>query len=402
LKAGKKHESKPIRLDPADGSEPPRSGSADRPSPPRDLPPSTVILGILALVVVPRVVLFLTGAAAATRSTGTDLPAVAETMWLHWDPGHYVRIAEAGYRSSGEDALFIVFFPLFPLLVAVAELVVRNLVVASLVVTTLASVASGWLLYRLVRLDAPAVQARGAVVLLFAFPTAYALFAPYSESVFLAAVLGSTYAARTGRWWLAGLAGLAATATRVVGLALVPALLVEAFGGRGRTAGAARKLAAIGLVPLGFVAYLGINEVVHGDPLHFLQVQRDHWFQRMVPPWTPIADAVEAMRGTELTVETFLVHPARLVAIAFALVVLAAGWRSLRAADRVFSAATMLMVLSASWLISLPRYLLAVYPLFTTLGALGRRRGVLWIAAAVGFSLQVLLFSRFARGMWAF
>lgn len=388
LKAGKKHDRNPIR----------------------DVPPSTVILGIVALVVIPRVLLFLTGVTAGARSSGRTFPDVAYSMWHHWDPGHYLRIADVGYRSSGEDALFIVFFPLFPLLVAAAGFVLRNLVVASLVVTTAASVASGWLLYKLVRLDHPESHARGAVVLLFAFPTAYALFAPYSESVFLAAVLASIYAARTGRWWLAGLAGMAATATRIVGLALVPALLVEAFLTRRgavsagpQTSGSARhKLAAICLVPLGFLSYLGINQVVHGDPLHFLQVQEDHWFQRAVAPWTPIADAVEAMRGSDLTMESFLVHPARLVAIAFALVVLAAGWRGLRTTDRVFSAVTMLMVLSASWLISLPRYLLAVYPLFTTMGALGRRRSLLWIAAAAGFALQIFLFARFARGMWAF
>lgn len=322
-------------------------------------------------------------------------------MWQHWDPGHYLRIADVGYRSSGEDALFIVFFPLFPLLVATVGFVLRNLVVASLVVTTLASVASGWLLYRLVRLDRSEEQAQGAVVLLFAFPTAYALFAPYSEAVFLAAVLGSVYAARTGRWWLAGLAGMAAAATRIVGLALVPALLVEAFlmqkGGS-----AARKLGAICLVPLGFVSYLAVNQVVHDDPLHFLEVQKDHWFQERVVPWEPVTSSIEAIRSSELTLESLFVHPARLVAIAFALVVLAYGWRSLRWTDRTFSAATMLMVLSASWLISLPRYLLAIYPLFVTMGGLGRRRGLLWAAAAVGLALQLFLFARFSRGMWAF
>ncbi|HYP22519.1 MAG TPA: hypothetical protein VEV43_03010 [Actinomycetota bacterium] len=380
MKAGKKHDRRGIR----------------------DLPPSTVILGIVALVVVPRVLLFVTGLAASAEHSGQELDDAATAMWHHWDPGHYLRIADVGYLSSGEDALFIVFFPLFPLLVAGAGLVLRNVTVASLVVTTAASIASGFLLYRLVRLDHPEGQARGAVVLLFAFPTAYALFAPYSEAVFLAAVLGSVYAARTGRWWLAGLAGMAATATRIVGLALVPALLVEAFLAQRGDGRGPRKLLAIGLVPLGFAAYLGINQVVHGDPLHFLQVQEDHWYQRMVAPWTPVTDAIEAMRGAELTVETFLVHPARLLAIAFAVAVLAVGWRSLRATDRVFSAATVLMVLSASWLISLPRYLLAIYPLFTTMGALGRRRALLWAAAALCFVLQVLLFSRFARGMWAF
>lgn len=391
LKAGKKHDRKRIR-----------PGSAGRSGPPGDVAPSTVILGIVALVVVPRVLLFVTGLAAAARSSGQDLPAAAKWMWLHWDPGHYLRIADVGYRSSGEDALFIVFFPLFPLLVAGAGFVLRNLVLASLVVTTAASVASGWLLYRLVRLDEPEERALGAVVMLFAFPTAYALFAPYSEAVFLAAVLGSVYAARTGRWWLAGAAGLAATATRVVGLALVPTLLFEAFVSQRGSGDADRKIGALFLVPLGFVAYLWVNRVVHGDPLHFLQIQDQHWFQHAVPPWVPVTDAFAAMRGTDLTVESFLVHPARLVAIAFAAVVLAAGWRSLRGADRVFAVTTMVMVLSASWLISLPRYLLGIYPLFTILGVLGRRRALLWGAAAVAFGLQLFLFSRFARGMWAF
>lgn len=380
LKAGKKHDRSRIR----------------------DVLPPSVILAIVALVLIPRLLLFVTGLTAAAGSSDADPADLAGAMWLHWDPGHYLRIADVGYRSSGEDALYIVFFPLFPLLVAAAGFVVRNLVVASLLVTTVASLAAGWLLYRLVGLDRPDEDARGAVVLLFAFPTAYALFAPYSESVFLAAVLASIYAARTGRWWLAGLAGLAATATRVVGLALVPALLVEAFVAQRGRGTVARKLGAIALVPLGFLSYLAVNAVVHGDPLHFLQVQDEHWFQHAVPPWVPVTDAVEAIRGTELTLESFLVHPARLLAIAFALVVLAFGWRSLRATDRVFSAATMLMVLSASWLISLPRYLLAVYPLFTTMGALGRRRGVLWTVAALGFGLQLFLFARFARGMWAF
>jgi Gpi18-like mannosyltransferase len=323
-------------------------------------------------------------------------------MWLHWDPGHYVRIADVGYRPSGEDSLFIVFFPLFPVVVAAAGFVVRNLVAASLLVTTAASIASGWLLYRLVRLDRGEAEARGAVVLLFAFPTAYALFAPYSEAVFLAAVLGSVYAARTGRWWLAGLAGAAATATRLVGLALVPALLVEAGGAQRREGGAARKLAAIALVPLGFVSYLGVNQVVHGDAWHFLDVQESHWHQETVAPWRPITDAIDAIRGSEPTFESLFVHPARLVAIAFALGVLAYGWRRLRWTDRAFSAATMYMVMSAGWLISLPRYLLALYPLFTTMGGLGRRRVVLWIVAGASFALQLFLFARFSRGMWAF
>ena len=40
---------------------------------------------------------------------------------------------------------------------------------------------------------------------LLIFPTAYFLHIGYTESLFLALVLGSFLAARTDRWWLAGL-----------------------------------------------------------------------------------------------------------------------------------------------------------------------------------------------------
>ena len=325
-------------------------------------------------------------------------------MWHRWDPTHYLRLADVGYRSTGDDALFIVFFPLFPFLVATVGVFARNLVVASLVVTTVCSVGAGVILYRLARLDAPESEARASVVMLFAVPTAYALFAPYSEALFLLCVLGSMYAARTGRWWIAGLVGMAATATRMVGLALIPALLVEAFVSRGERPGGSwqRVLAAIALVPLGFVYYLALNVAVFGDAFHFLEVQDEHWFQHAVPPWVPVTDALAAIRGTDLTVESFLVHPARLVAIAFALILLAFGWKALRWGDRTFAVATLAMVMSASWLISLPRYLLGIYPLFLTMGRAGRSRVILVCLALLGFSVQLFLFTRFSRGMWAF
>ncbi len=349
-----------------------------------------------------RLPLFLVGLAAAASAAAGDLTGSVTGMWVRWDAAHYLRIADVGYRSSGEDALFIVFFPLFPLLVALTDFVVRNLVVASLIVTTLCSIGAGWLLHRLVALDSSEDEGWRAVVLLFAFPTAYALFAPFSESLFLLCVLGSIYAARTKRWWIAGMAGLAATATRLVGLALVPALLVEALSQRGEEESTSRRLGAIALVPIGFLSYLAINAGVHGDPLHFLQVQEEHWFQRAVPPWISVRDGIAGLQGIDWGVESLLVYPARLGAIAFALALLAYGWRSLRWADRTFAGATLLMTMSAAWLISLPRYLLAIYPLFMTMARLGRRKWLFWGAAAAGFAVQLFLFSRFTRGMWAF
>jgi hypothetical protein len=60
------------------------------------------------------------------------------------------------------------------------------------------------------------------------------------------------------------------------------------------------------------------------------------------------------------------------------------------------------MSLSGARLISLPRYILGLYPIFIVLAYRVRGRAAFWALVAGGFALQGLLFSRYARGLWAF
>ena len=154
---------------------------------------------------------------AALAFYGHPVWTNALDLWNRWDAQHFLRLAEVGYVQSSpppntDDPLFIVFFPFFPLAVHVVSLVVMNLVLSGLVVSFGASVGAGYFLFRLVALDADEATAWRAVILLFSFPTAYYLAAPFTEAMFLFAVLASVYAARTGRWAEAGVAGALATA----------------------------------------------------------------------------------------------------------------------------------------------------------------------------------------------
>ena len=106
---------------------------------------------------------------------------------------------------------------------------------------------------------------------LLIFPTAYFLHVGYTESLFLALVLGCFLAVRRDHWWLAGALGGLAALTRINGLVLVPALAAEAWlewDADGRHRLRAHWL-AIGLVVVGFVGYLALNLAVYGDPLTF-------------------------------------------------------------------------------------------------------------------------------------
>lgn len=330
-------------------------------------------------------------------------------LWNRWDADHYLRLAEVGYVQSSvppnaDDPLFIVFFPFFPLAVRIISFVVPNLVLSALGVSFAASVGAGYLLFRLVNLDADEATAWRAVILLFSFPTAYFLAAPFSEALFLFAVLASVYAARTGSWAGAGILGALATGTRVTGIALVPALLAEVFARRSGVRDRVRKLAWVTLAPAGLVTYLAINQVVHGDPLYFLKVQRTHWSQRLVPPWQPVQEAVDALLagGNEFTFTFTFIYVGRVVGVVVALPILVLAVRRLPLADVVFGWTAFVLILSAAWLISLPRYLLVLYPLFVVGSRLSRSPRVFVLIVVVGAVLQGWLMWRYAAGQWTF
>src|SRR5262249_62025037 len=84
-------------------------------------------------------------------------------------------------------------------------------------------------LYYLARLDLPRRQAERAVLLTTIFPFAFFFGVAYSESTFLLFAVLAFYGFRTRRWLLGGMCGAVATATRVPGILMLPALAWVAF-----------------------------------------------------------------------------------------------------------------------------------------------------------------------------
>jgi hypothetical protein len=367
----------------------------------------TILWRLLLLNAGIRVVLEAIGLASQSPHGHAVLPN-AIAMWNKWDAHHYLRLAEVGYVDApnpppnADDPLYIVFFPFFPFAVRLVALVARDVVLSGLIVSFAASVGAGYFLYRLVRLDNEHDEAWRTVLLLYAFPTAYFLAAPYSEALFLFAVVASIYAARTRAWPAAGAAGALATGTRVTGIALAPALLIEAFSGEATARERVKRLAWSAVAGAGLGVYLLINQIVWGDPLHFLDVQRSHWFQHTVAPWTPLVDAVRAIaEGLEDTDRVFIFW-GRITGFLFALPLLVLAGKRLRFADAVYGWAGLVLILSASWLLSLPRYLLVLYPLFAVGSQLTRSKRVFVPVVTVGSVIQAWFMWRYAVGEWTF
>lgn len=342
-------------------------------------------------------------------------------MWSHWDAPHYLDLVVFGYRAGDSSslvgpngyrsiypddlALYIVFYPLFPWLATVVNVVVRDPLVSVFVVTTVASMFVAPLLYRLVRHDEEAPVALRAAWFLLIFPTAYFLHIGYTEALFMALVLGSFLAARTDRWWLAGLLGGLAALTRINGLILIPALAAEAYTQWLLRPASERKVRvewlAIGLVAVGFGAYLALNYAIYGSPFEFLRIQHEHWYKSLASPWDAISGAFgwfDSPKPDNRLMYGFM--ELLFVGIGLAGTIFAAF--RFRPSWFIWMAGNMLLFVSTSFLLSTPRYALTLFPLFVSLALVSARTWVLVMLSALSIGGLVYFAGRFTTGVWAF
>ncbi len=346
----------------------------------------------------------------AAQGRTADIGQIFAT-WTRWDAPHYLDLAIWGYMAvdpgvaptfgnQGDMDLMIVFYPLLPALIAAARLVVPDLA-APILISTLASVAAVLLLYRVVARELGEPIGRRAAMYLLIFPTAYFLHIGYTESLFLALVLGSLLAARSGQWGMAGLAGGLSALTRVNGLVLLPALIADAWSEWRQARRLRPAWGWIGLVVAGFGGYLLLNQVVYGDPFAFVAIQRDHWFKTPAWPWEGIAGVVSRLGSGPLE-DVMVLGVAELAAIALGLAGTVVAVRRFRPGWAAWMGVNWLLFVSTAFVLSVPRYVLVMFPLYAWFALLAERR---WLGVGIGVvSVGLLLWfsARFATGAWAF
>lgn len=387
--------------------------------------PEALLVGLTLLLKAGVLVL---GVIGATVFGGRILNDALDVLgaWNRWDAPHYLDLVVFGYRATdpgdlvgpngyrsvypGDLPLYIVFYPLYPWLTTAVNAVLNQPLVSAIVVSGVASLFVGPLLYRLVRHEEePDVALRAAWFCLI-FPTAFVLHIGYTESLFLSLVLGSFLAARRDRWLLAGLLGALAAFTRVNGLVLLLALPAEAVTQWLEQPDESRRFRArwlaAGLVLIGPAAYLGLNQAVYGDPFHFLFVQESHWFKSLAPPWEGIAAAVrwfDPNYYADFSLDTAFMYGGMelaFTAIGLAAVVYAAF--RFRPSWFAWMAGNWLMFVSTGFLVSVPRYSLTLFPMFVAMALLARRTAPLLALSALSLGLFVYFALRFSSGAWAF
>lgn len=319
-------------------------------------------------------------------------------LWNRWDATHYLKLAENGYVAKGDGHTSIVFYPLYPWLVRAARFFCRSYFGAALIVSGAASICAGILLRRLAELDEPAKVARLALWFLLIFPTAYFLHIAYSESLFLALVLGCLIAARKQFWAVAGLLGALASLTRVNGALLGPTLLVEAWLQYRENRRINWRWLWIGAVGLGTGIYLLINYRVAGDPFAFSKIMEVNWYKKFKMPWAGIHDVWLRVPNFNLTEGWF-----EFVFIVFSFLCLVGCWIKLRPTYAAWMTLNWLLMNSTSYVVSVPRYCLTLFPIFIIFARIATWRPLAGqILSAICLLLLALFAMKFAHGTWAF
>jgi hypothetical protein len=319
-------------------------------------------------------------------------------IWNQWDSRHYLQLAQFGYSAQGPWKAW--FYPLFPWSVRVVAWVIGNYLISALVVSTVALIAAALLLRRLVEIDYSRDVALRAVWFFLIFPTAHFLHIAYTESLFLALAIGSIFAARRDRWWLAGSLGALSWMTRANGALLLPTLAMEAVHQFWTTKRWKWQWLWIGIVPLGFAVYLFLNWYITGDPFAAFRMRKTISVTSWAWPWVGLREAFRNMHRAPAEAEIVGAQEVYFALLGLACVL--ASWIKLRPLYAVWATGNWLLFNAVTFIESAPRYTLVLFPLFILFGLLSRNR--FWNAIITVWSLLFLaLFAAvFVRGWWAF
>ena len=308
-----------------------------------------------------------------------------------WDSVWFLRIAQDGYAADANRAAF---FPLYPALIAMLAPVFGPLL-AGLFISLASFVGAMTLFFRLVQLELGTAAARWGVMALVLFPGSFWFSSVYSESLFLLLSVGAVLAAREQRWLAAGAIGALAAATRSAGVLLaIPIALLWWDARRGSRKPA--SLAGLAAAPAVLAGLLATCVAFASMGRGFLAPfnAQDTWNRGLRGPWAGLADGTSAAfdgarqllhgRPPPLYFEQAGADPMAVarhnvllwITLVVAVVLLVEAVRRLRLAHSAYAAAALLLPLSfpvaAQPLMSLPRFVSVLYPLFMVAG--------LWLA----------------------
>jgi hypothetical protein len=348
-------------------------------------------------------------------SFGTWLERVLLWPASRYDVLWNIGIADQGYSYRiGSTA----FHPLYPLLIGgFGRLLGGNYLLAGWLIAQVCCVAMLALLYKLVLLDYDDGMAQRTTLFLIGSPLGFIFLAPYAESLLLLCIVGAFYAARRGRWVLAGLAGAGAALTKQPGVVVLVPLAWELWRACAddlrarRLRPLLRPLLGLALVPLGLLIYLAYRATLGDVEFSWRSPSTFIWALLVTPsydrvwdhhfswPWTSFMVAIERLRR-----DPFFYLILNMFGMLIMAVIVCYSALRQRGSYVVYSLCLLVMNLSIVYpylpYISVLRRFIIIFPLFIQLALWGRSRRMATLILVCNTLLWVYISEAYVRGAY--
>lgn len=196
------------------------------------------------------------------------------SMWANFDGGHYLDLAQYGYGYQHKTDMDYAFFPIYPWLIKSFNFF-NSYLFSGLFLSHLALILSLYFLYKLILFDENAKIAKSAIQFLIIFPTAFFFGSVYTESVFLLLSVLSFYFARKNNFFLSSVFAGIASATRLAGIFIFPAIVYEYWLANDKNLKKALNpsIVWLSIAPLGLLSFMKFQVIKVNDPLFFVNLQ---------------------------------------------------------------------------------------------------------------------------------
>lgn len=316
--------------------------------------------------------------------------------WGNFDGVYYLFIAKAGYTVDNAG-----FFPLYPLLIRIFSLGESSIqFYVGLILSSLFFVISLIYFYKLLKIDYKTDLTFLPILYILIFPTSFFFASIYTESLFFLLLILSFYFARKKKWFLSSLFGILLTATRIVGIAVWPALILEFYLQNKKIL--SKKAVPLIFVPLGLLAFSVFNLINLGNALQFIKVQGNLLNNRAVGEIVLFPQTIfryfKILTVISPSVYEWKVALLELSSFVFASLLLYVAWRKkVRLSYLLFAVIALLIPASTGTFTGLPRYILPLFPMFIAL-ALIKNKFIRTIYIVVSIVLLFILFALFSKG----
>ncbi|HEY1467381.1 MAG TPA: hypothetical protein VGF11_10005 [Acidimicrobiales bacterium] len=321
-----------------------------------------------------------------------------------WDSRWFIRAASHGWPSHlpmyhGHIAAnTTAFFPLFPLSFRwLATITGTSLLTAGAIVSGVTGMTAMIAVWALVRHYAGSRGADRATLLLAVFPGAFVFSMVYSEGLTITLIAFGLLALMRRRWLLAGLLGMAATATSPVAVAFVVSCAWCAYREIWRERNW-RAIVAPVLAPLGFIAYLGWLTWHTGSITAWTQTERYGWHS-YASLWYPIHLVASFLANPVAPTETNNILVAGIVVAVICATVAIRDRLPVPMLLYGLIAASISMVTAPVGL--RPRFILLAFPLVLAIGTRLRGRSYgLVLLASTGMLVALTIYTVSAYGVF--